>query len=114
MKFLQILKIVSIILSQSDRKNEFARPASVLAQLPHDVSLGVEKHDPMIMSIRYGEATVTVVDPRSYMTYQPFLPEIAAGSIEARHAIVPLRSHLKRTRIVGGKVSAINHAKKTV
>ena len=64
--------------------------------------------------LRKGEAEVTIVDPLPYMTYQPFLPEIAAGSIEARHAIVPLRSHLKRTRIVGGKVSAINHAKKTV
>ena len=63
--------------------------------------------------LRKGEAEVTIVDPLPYMTYQPFLPEIAAGSIEARHAIVPLRSHLKRTRIVGGKVSAINHAKKT-
>ncbi len=64
--------------------------------------------------LRKGEAEVTIVDPLPYMTYQPFLPEIAAGSIEARHAIVPLRSHLKRTRIVGGKVSTINHAKKTV
>ena len=63
--------------------------------------------------LRKGEAEVTIVDPLPYMTYQPFLPEIAAGSIEARHAIVPLRSHLKRTRIVGGKVSGINHAKKT-
>lgn len=34
--------------------------------------------------MRYGEATVTVVDPRSYMTYQPFLPEAAAGSISPR------------------------------
>jgi NADH dehydrogenase len=63
--------------------------------------------------LRKGEAEVTIVDPLPYMTYQPFLPEIAAGSIEARHAIVPLRSHLKRTRIVGGKVASINHAKKT-
>ena len=31
--------------------------------------------------LRPGEAEVTVVDPRPYMTYQPFLPEVAAGSI---------------------------------
>ena len=31
--------------------------------------------------LRPGEAHVTVVDPRSYMTYQPFLPEAAAGSL---------------------------------
>ena len=43
-----------------------------------------------------------VVDPRPYMTYQPFLPEVAAGSIEARHAAVSLRPHLQRTRLIAG------------
>ncbi len=27
------------------------------------------------------EARITVVDPRPYMTYQPFLPEVTAGSV---------------------------------
>lgn len=63
--------------------------------------------------LRKGEAEVTVVDPLPYMTYQPFLPEVAAGSIEPRHAIVNLRSHLRHTRVVAGKVTEINHAKKT-
>ncbi len=36
--------------------------------------------------LRRGEARVTVVDPRPYMTSQPFLPEVLAGSVEARHA----------------------------
>ena len=45
-----------------------------------------------------GEARVTVVDPRPYMTYPPFLPEVVAGSIEARHAAVSPRRHLHRTR----------------
>lgn len=62
--------------------------------------------------LRKDEAEVTIVDPLAYMTYQPFLPEVAAGSIEARHAIVPLRSHLKRTRMLMGKVTAVNHKKK--
>jgi NADH dehydrogenase len=60
-------------------------------------------------ALRRGEAEVTVVDPRPYMTYQPFLPEVMAGSIEARHAAVSLRRHLHRTRVVAGMVSAINH-----
>jgi NADH dehydrogenase FAD-containing subunit len=30
--------------------------------------------------LRRGEARVTVVDPRPYMTNQPFLPEVVAGS----------------------------------
>ena len=59
----------------------------------------LEKH------LRKGEAEVTVVDPRSYMTYQPFLPEVAAGGIEPRHAVVSLRRHLKKTRVIAAKVS---------
>ncbi|MDH6207137.1 NAD(P)/FAD-dependent oxidoreductase [Aurantimicrobium minutum] len=64
--------------------------------------------------LRNGEAEVTLVDPLPYMTYQPFLPEVAAGSIEARHAIVNHRSHLRKTRLLSGKVTKIDHAKKSV
>lgn len=67
----------------------------------------LEKH------LREGEAEVTLVDPLPYMTYQPFLPEVAAGSIEERHAVVSLRRHLKKTNVVLGKVTNVNHAKKT-
>jgi NADH:ubiquinone reductase (H+-translocating) len=64
--------------------------------------------------LKPGEAEVTVVDPRPYMTYQPFLPEVTAGSVEARHAAVSLRKHLRRTRIVDGAVTEIDHARRTV
>jgi len=63
--------------------------------------------------LRRGEAEVTIVDPLSYMTYQPFLPEVAAGSIEARHAVVAHRRHLHHTNIVTAKVTGINHANKS-
>ncbi len=66
----------------------------------------LEKH------LRKGEADVTIVDPLPYMTYQPFLPEVAAGSIEARHSVVALRRHLKKTNVVAAKVTGINHAQK--
>jgi NADH dehydrogenase len=64
--------------------------------------------------LRRDEAELTVVDPRPYMTYQPFLPEVLAGSVEARHAAVSLRRHLRRTNIVAGMVTAIDHGHKTV
>ena len=64
--------------------------------------------------LRRDEAEVVVIDPRPYMTYQPFLPEVAAGSIEARHAAIPLRSHLKRARLIHASVTRIDHASKTV
>jgi NADH:ubiquinone reductase (H+-translocating) len=62
--------------------------------------------------LRHGEAQVTLIDPRPYMTYQPFLPEVMAGSIEPRHSVVPLRSHLQRTEVVAGMVTSIDHANK--
>ncbi|MBJ7433922.1 MAG: FAD-dependent oxidoreductase, partial [Microbacteriaceae bacterium] len=70
-------------------------------------ALKLQKH------LRAGEAEVTLVDPLPYMTYHPFLPEVAAGLIEARHVIVPLRRHLKKTHVVQGRVVAVDHAKKT-
>src|SRR5690606_11088919 len=60
--------------------------------------------------LRRGEAEVTMVDPLPYMTYQPFLPEVAAGSNEARHAVVAHRRRLKRTNVVTAKVTGIDHA----
>jgi NADH dehydrogenase len=60
------------------------------------------------------EARITVVDPHAYMTYQPFLPEAAAGSISPRHVVVPLRRVLpERCEIVTGEVRAVNHRRHT-
>lgn len=55
---------------------------------------------------------VTVVDPNPYMTYQPFLPEVAGGNIEPRHAVVSHRAHLKHSELVNGRVLSIDHASK--
>jgi NADH dehydrogenase len=62
--------------------------------------------------VRRREAEVTVVDPQPHMTYQPFLPEAAAGNISPRHSVVPLRRELRRCRIVSGAVTRIEHARK--
>ena len=56
-----------------------------------------------------GEATVTVADSRSYMTYQPLLAEAAAGNLEPRHVVVPLRGVLRRTQVIKAAVSSIDH-----
>jgi NADH:ubiquinone reductase (H+-translocating) len=48
------------------------------------------------------------------MTYQPFLPEVTAGSIEARHAAVSLRRHLRHTHVIAAVVTEIQHGRKTV
>lgn len=71
-------------------------------------ALGLKRH------LRKGEARVTVIDSRSAMTYQPFLPEAAAGSLEPRHVVVPLRKTLKGCHVVTARVGAIDHAGRTV
>src|SRR3954466_3393565 len=63
--------------------------------------------------LRPGEATITVVDPQSYMTYQPFLPETGAGSLEPRHVVVPLRRVLRRCRVLSARVVNVDHARRT-
>src|ERR1700712_1383663 len=62
--------------------------------------------------LKPGEGHVTVVDPNSYMTYQPFMPEAAAGSLEPRHLVVPLRRVLNKCEVVNGRVEKIDHATK--
>ncbi|MFN2593891.1 MAG: NAD(P)/FAD-dependent oxidoreductase [Actinomycetota bacterium] len=70
-------------------------------------ALSLEKH------LRRGEAEIVLVTPESNMTYQPFMPEAAAGNIEPRHAVVPLRGVLKRTRLIIGHVTSVDHDRKT-
>jgi NADH:ubiquinone reductase (H+-translocating) len=64
--------------------------------------------------LRRGEADITVIDPQPHMTYQPFLPEAAAGSIEPRHVVVPLRKVLKKCHHLTGRVTKIDHSQREV
>lgn len=64
--------------------------------------------------LKRGEVAVTVVGPDPYMTYQPFLPEAAAGSISPRHVVVPLRRILARCRFVPGMATGIDPPGHTV
>ena len=52
---------------------------------------------------------VTVVNQESFFQYQPFLPEVASGTIDPRAAVVPLRRVLKHCRIVIGEVIRVDH-----
>lgn len=64
-------------------------------------------------AIKETGGVVTIVEPNPYMTYQPFLPEVAAGSMEGRNATVPLRQHLRDTELIPGRVVSIDHANRT-
>lgn len=60
------------------------------------------------------DASVVVVDPRPYMTYAPFLPEAAAGAIDARYVVAPFHKAFKGVTTLQGKVSDIRHAERSV
>jgi NADH dehydrogenase len=60
-----------------------------------------------------GRAEIIVVDPQPHMTYQPFLPEAAAGSIEPRHCVAPLRRVLRGVEVLSGRVVRVEHARRT-
>ncbi|MGP3990764.1 NAD(P)/FAD-dependent oxidoreductase [Streptomyces sp. 3N207] len=51
---------------------------------------------------------ITILDPDPYMTYQPFLPEAAAGSISPRHVVVPLRRVLSHCQVIVGEARSID------
>ncbi|HEV7755312.1 MAG TPA: FAD-dependent oxidoreductase, partial [Mycobacteriales bacterium] len=58
------------------------------------------------------EADITVVDPQPHMTYQPFLPEAAAGNLSPRHVVAPLRKVLRKCKILTGSVVGVDHSRK--
>jgi NADH dehydrogenase len=59
-----------------------------------------------------GQARITLVDPQSHMTYQPFLPEAAAGNLEPRHVVVSLRRELSRCEVLCGEIESVRHSER--
>src|ERR1700754_3473560 len=49
-------------------------------------------------------ARITLVNDVNFMLYTPLLPGAAAGTLEPRHVVVPLREELKRTALRLGTV----------
>jgi NADH:ubiquinone reductase (H+-translocating) len=60
-----------------------------------------------------GEADIVLVNPENYMVYQPLLPEVASGTLEPRHAVVPLRTALRRTQVLSGHLSGMDPTART-
>ncbi len=57
---------------------------------------------------------LVLVNDANFMLYTPFLPEAAAGTLEPRHVVTPLREILKRTNLRLGSIVAHDPAAKTV
>ena len=52
---------------------------------------------------------IAIVNPENFMQYQPFLPEVASGLIDPRAVVVPLRRVLRRTDLIVGEATRIDH-----
>lgn len=51
---------------------------------------------------------VLLVAEENFFLFSPLLPEAASGTLEPRHAVIPLRSQLSSTRMVAGTVTSID------
>jgi NADH dehydrogenase len=59
-------------------------------------------------------ARMVLVNETNFALYTPFLPEAAAGTLEPRHVVTPLRDILKRTYLRLGSIVGHDPAAKTV
>jgi NADH:ubiquinone reductase (H+-translocating) len=62
----------------------------------------------LLKRMRPDRLDLTVIAPESFMVYQPFLPEAAAGDLEPRHVVIPLRRVLRGARVVTGRLEALD------
>jgi NADH:quinone reductase (non-electrogenic) len=61
-----------------------------------------------------GKRGATIVSPDSAMLYTPLLPEVAAGALSPRHAVVPLRMMCPHSELVRGRAVALDEASHSV
>ncbi len=54
--------------------------------------------------LRHRPGNRLLVAPENFMLFSPLLPEAASGTLEPRHAVIPLRELLRRTDVLVGEV----------
>src|SRR3954464_14519552 len=59
-------------------------------------------------------ADLTIVSATEHLCYSPLLPEVAAGRLDPQRIAVPLRSVLRRTRVLQAVVGEVDLAGRTV
>lgn len=61
-----------------------------------------------------GRRGATIVSRENFMLYTPLLPEAASGTIEPRHAVVPLRQMCPHADLVLGTVTTLDEGERVV
>src|ERR687886_447007 len=59
-------------------------------------------------------ARVTLVTAENFLLYTPLLPGAAAGTLEPRHVVIPVREELDRTDVVLGRVTGLDAGRSTL
>ena len=67
-----------------------------------------------LLGKRARERPVTIVSPENFMLFTPLLPEAASGTLEPRHAVVPLRMMCRDAELVLGRAVAHDAAGRRV
>ncbi len=55
-----------------------------------------------------GRAGATIVSPENFMLYTPLLPDVAAGTVEPRHIVMPLRQMCPHADLILGAAAALD------
>jgi NADH dehydrogenase len=61
-----------------------------------------------------GKRRATIVNPDNFMLYTPLLPEAAAGTLEPRHVVVPLRQMCPHAELLLGRALSRDPDRRTV
>lgn len=62
----------------------------------------------LTQKLRGRSERVLLVSPENFLTFTPLLPEAASGTLEPRHAVVPLRQLLPRTDVLAGSITSLD------
>lgn len=60
------------------------------------------------------DCEVLLIDPHNYFVFTPLLVEAGTGSLQPRHAVVPIRSFLRKTRFLAAMAEEVDLQLKTV
>src|SRR5574340_241908 len=61
-----------------------------------------------------GDVQITLVSGDNFFLFTPMLPQVASGTIETRHIVIPVRTLLKKTKFYEAEVKNIDPYGKTV
>src|SRR3954465_9462726 len=75
---------------------------------------GLQAARPLERVLPPQSARITLINDVNFLLYTPLLPGAAAGTLEPRHVVVPLRDQLRRTDVRLGTVTGADPDRRVV